>query len=92
MITLVIFAITISYAVRQFMVMIEYGDTRHLRTTEAMTNGERLLTSGESNFNFAVAFYNYDTGEIVDARKFVEVEVDQLTWAIGDDSNGVSFK
>ena len=71
------------------MVMIEYGDTRHLRTTEAMMNSERLLTGAESNFNFALAFYNYETGEIVDARNFVEFEVDQLTWAVSDDSNGV---
>ena len=58
LITLVVFAITISYAVRQFIVMLEYGDTRHLTTTEAMMNGQRLLTSTESNFNFALTFFN----------------------------------
>ena len=80
LITLVIFAITISYSVRQFMVMLEYGDTHHLTTTEAMMNSQRLLTSTESNFNFALAFFNFRDNELVDARNLVEVEVSQMIW------------
>ena len=55
-------------------------------------NGQRLLASTESNFNFALTFYNKQTMALVNATNFVEVEVNQMTWGVGDDNSSVAIQ